>query len=168
MISVLALSVATVYYNVDKIYAFLKLPDELMVEFPSSSSYEGWDNPFRPEGELSHEAEELLRLWKQGKLKKGEVAAAAAAAAAGDTPDGKEVSKKDAGTTNGGVNTSSNGKAAGGGANGGTVDVVVKKEVAPVSHKPQHVNIKDSDAAAAAAAAAAEPKKKKQGCCSLM
>lgn len=33
------------------------------------SSYEGWDNPFRPEGQLSHEAEELLRLWREGKLK---------------------------------------------------------------------------------------------------
>ena len=33
------------------------------------SSYQGWDNPFRPEGELSHDAEEILRLWKDGKLK---------------------------------------------------------------------------------------------------
>lgn len=33
------------------------------------NSYQGWDNPFRPEGELSHDAEEILRLWKQGKLK---------------------------------------------------------------------------------------------------
>ena len=32
------------------------------------SSYEGWDNPFRPEGEISHDAEELLRLWRLGKL----------------------------------------------------------------------------------------------------
>ena len=31
------------------------------------SSYEGWDNPFRPEGELSADAEEILRLWKEGK-----------------------------------------------------------------------------------------------------
>ena len=29
-------------------------------------SYEGWDNPFRPDGEISHEAEELLRQWKRG------------------------------------------------------------------------------------------------------
>ncbi len=36
----------------------------------SSYDYEGWDNPFRPEGELSHEAEELLRMWREGKLKK--------------------------------------------------------------------------------------------------
>jgi hypothetical protein len=33
------------------------------------SSYQGWDNPFRPEGELSNDAEEILRLWKEGKLK---------------------------------------------------------------------------------------------------
>jgi hypothetical protein len=33
------------------------------------NSYQGWDNPFRPEGELSHDAEEILRLWKDGKLK---------------------------------------------------------------------------------------------------
>lgn len=32
------------------------------------SSYEGWDNPFRPEGEISHDAEELLKLWRLGKL----------------------------------------------------------------------------------------------------
>jgi hypothetical protein len=31
------------------------------------SSYQGWDNPFRPEGEISHDAEEILRLWKEGK-----------------------------------------------------------------------------------------------------
>ena len=31
------------------------------------SSYQGWDNPFRPEGELSHDAEEILRLWKEGR-----------------------------------------------------------------------------------------------------
>ena len=37
--------------------------------FFHSSSYQGWDNPFRPEGELSHDAEEILRLWKEGKLK---------------------------------------------------------------------------------------------------
>ena len=41
----------------------------------SFSSYEGWDNPFRPDGEISHEAEELLKLWKEGRLKKGDVAA---------------------------------------------------------------------------------------------
>ena len=34
----------------------------------SFSAYEGWDNPFRPEGEISHEADELLRMWKEGKL----------------------------------------------------------------------------------------------------
>ena len=34
-----------------------------------SSSYEGWDNPFQPEGEISRDADELLRLWKEGKLK---------------------------------------------------------------------------------------------------
>merc|ERR1711874_339847 len=31
------------------------------------NSYQGWDNPFRPEGELSHDAEEILKLWKEGK-----------------------------------------------------------------------------------------------------
>merc|ERR1712008_488855 len=31
------------------------------------NSYQGWDNPFRPEGEISHDAEEILRLWKEGK-----------------------------------------------------------------------------------------------------
>ena len=31
------------------------------------SSYQGWDNPFRPEGEISHDAEEILRLGKEGK-----------------------------------------------------------------------------------------------------
>ena len=36
--------------------------------FSYFSSYEGWDNPFRPEGEISHDAEELLRLWRLGKL----------------------------------------------------------------------------------------------------
>ena len=31
------------------------------------SSYQGWDNPFRPEGELSHDAEDIVKLWKEGK-----------------------------------------------------------------------------------------------------
>jgi len=31
------------------------------------NSYQGWDNPFRPEGEISHDAEEILKLWKEGK-----------------------------------------------------------------------------------------------------
>ena len=41
----------------------------ITVFFYFCSSYQGWDNPFRPEGELSHDAEEILRLWKDGKLK---------------------------------------------------------------------------------------------------
>merc|ERR1712012_179064 len=31
------------------------------------NSYQGWDNPFRPEGELSHDAEDIVKLWKEGK-----------------------------------------------------------------------------------------------------
>ena len=34
----------------------------------SFRSYEGWDNPFRPDGEISHEAEELLKQWKRGNV----------------------------------------------------------------------------------------------------
>ena len=30
--------------------------------------YEGWDNPFRAEGEISHDAELMLALWRQGNL----------------------------------------------------------------------------------------------------
>ena len=30
-------------------------------------SYEGWDNPFRPDGEISHEAEELLKQAERAK-----------------------------------------------------------------------------------------------------
>ena len=41
----------------------------LQLFFLLYSTYQGWDNPFRPEGELSHDAEEILRLWKDGKLK---------------------------------------------------------------------------------------------------
>ena len=40
----------------------------MIFELSYFSSYEGWDNPFRPEGEISHDAEELLRLWRLGKL----------------------------------------------------------------------------------------------------
>ena len=44
-------------------------PDKILLfSFLYFSSYEGWDNPFRPEGEISHDAEELLRLWRLGKL----------------------------------------------------------------------------------------------------
>ena len=30
---------------------------------------EGWENPFQPEGEVSQDAELILRLWKGGNLK---------------------------------------------------------------------------------------------------
>jgi len=30
--------------------------------------YEGWDNPFRDEGEVSRDADRILRLWKEGRL----------------------------------------------------------------------------------------------------
>jgi len=48
----------------------ITISEDLPTKDPNNidSSYEGWDNPFRPEGEISHEADELLRLWKEGKL----------------------------------------------------------------------------------------------------
>ena len=49
-------------------YASLAQFDTERHVFFVCSSYEGWDNPFRPEGEISHDADELLRLWKEGKL----------------------------------------------------------------------------------------------------
>ena len=49
--------------------AFATTRWQLQFFFYFCSSYQGWDNPFRPEGELSHDAEEILRLWKDGKLK---------------------------------------------------------------------------------------------------
>ena len=36
--------------------------------FYFSESEEGWENPFQPEGEVSQDAEMILRLWKGGNL----------------------------------------------------------------------------------------------------
>ena len=55
------------FFSIDLYFYFwLKY---LNCSFFISSSYEGWDNPFQPEGEISRDADELLRLWKEGKLK---------------------------------------------------------------------------------------------------
>ena len=35
----------------------------------SSPDYEGWDNPFREEGEVSQDAQTIIRLWREGKLR---------------------------------------------------------------------------------------------------
>ena len=32
------------------------------------SESEGWENPFQPEGEVSQDADYILRLWKGGNL----------------------------------------------------------------------------------------------------
>lgn len=117
------------------------------------SSYEGWDNPFRPEGELSHEAEELLRLWKEGKLKNRPPGAEQIEP---DQPDGKggaapEKPERQQQQHNGSNNSMKNGSS--------KKTDVVKTQNMPTVNKVQTVNLKsDGDA---------EPKKKK-GCCSLM
>ena len=144
------------------------------------SSYEGWDNPFRPEGELSHEAEELLKLWKQGKLKThpndpnssskaadqqeteasvvdSAAAAAAAAKTAADTdPLISDQTPSDGGKVkqqqNGGESSLKNGGKSG-------APVEVKRENMPQLVNPKHVTLGGKDKL--------EPKKKK-GCCSIM
>ena len=128
----------------------------------SSSSYEGWDNPFRPEGQISHEAEELLRLWRAGKLKNPD-----------GTPDTEEP---DAATLTQRAleqekqekeqKNKTNGHSPANGSSGTTKSAVVevRRENAPLLSqpgKPQHVTLGSSGGEDK------EPKKKK-GCCSIM
>eukprot|EP00095_Tigriopus_kingsejongensis_P010903 maker-scaffold348_size200312-snap-gene-0.29 protein:Tk10903 transcript:maker-scaffold348_size200312-snap-gene-0.29-mRNA-1 annotation:"hypothetical protein DAPPUDRAFT_113413" len=128
------------------------------------SSYEGWDNPFRPEGQLSHEAEELLRLWRAGKLKNADgtpmtdepdaalLESTAQAQKQGRQPNGNSVSG------GGGNNDMKNGS--GGKPPPSTLVDTVKKENMPQLGAPgkvQHVTLGDDNG----------PKKKK-GCCSII
>ena len=111
------------------------------------SSYQGWDNPFRPEGELSADAEEILRLWKEGKP----LLLEAEANSEESEPNSILKSEKE---NNQHHNDSEPLLSHQNGMNG------KKMEVKSASPRPQpsraeKVNIED------------EPKKK-QGCCSLM
>lgn len=118
------------------------------------SSYQGWDNPFRPEGELSHDAEEILRLWKAGKLKEVSSILQAAAEELQDEVDNRKEKKND----------DDNNKAQQPFFQNGKQQQIKNGQSKPVpmdvktssSSQPQKVLLPDS-----------EPKKKK-GCCSLM
>ena len=129
--------------------------------FSSSSYYEGWDNPFRPEGELSLEAEELLRLWKQGRLTKEGGIETEESVADGTTDLKKSQANGNNNNNNGGGgNTSSNGKAV----------VEVKRTNLPQIVNPKHVKLgQDStDRSVDDDPAGGGGKKKNKGCCSVM
>ena len=146
----------------------------MIIAYLFFSSYEGWDNPFRPEGEISHDAEELLRLWRLGKLEEQNRKNSQSnnnneekPSTANDThtngqisnATNKEKSAESLLQQNGGHK---NGVAATG---GGTVPATfdLKRETIGVQ-KSQHVTINDGKMADAQ-----DPKKKKtDGCCSLM
>ena len=142
-----------------------------------SSSYEGWDNPFRPEGEISHDAEELLRLWRLGKLEE----------------QNRKNSQSNNNVTPKSTPKHSNGKVANGNntddaseplltINGGHKNGVsptsgstanasstfeVKRETAGLHQQPQHskpVTINDKTKGDVTDS----PKKKTDGCCSIM
>ncbi len=123
--------------------------------FTFFSSYQGWDNPFRPEGELFHDAEEILRLWKEGKLRDIDILSkdsrspeAELLLASGESPTGNDGTDS-AVIANG--NSSSSNK------NGTTA--ASKSVVAEVTtHK----------VASSTKAEKADEVKKKKGCCSLM
>lgn len=141
------------------------------------NSYQGWDNPFRPEGEISHDAEEILRLWKEGKrdfsllLKdkdgdeydeeenKNELDSMDHSMNASDELD----SGKEPLLNNGsGIGTQQNGKAIKNGQNGvkkanNNKTSLVDVKTTSVQQKSEKVTLMGGD----------EPKKK-QGCCSLM
>ena len=130
------------------------------------SSYEGWDNPFRPEGELSNDAEDILRLWKEGKLKDVSLLLKAKEeseklkmADHEDQLDSQGQLEQPLLTSNGST-TSQNGVKNGTSTkNGGqkTITEHVKTSSAPGPLRSEKVTVMGGD----------EPKKK-QGCCSLM
>lgn len=125
--------------------------DDQFISF-CSSYYEGWDNPFRPEGELSHEAEELLRLWKEGKLKK------APPEAENDVNAPHSPSNKQ--QQNGSGNSTQQQQ---------QQQVEVKREKVPGLGKVHQVHLDGGgDGVDGSGIPEKEPKKKKQGCCSLM
>ena len=133
------------------------------------SSYEGWDNPFRPEGEISHDAEELLRLWRLGKLEEQNRKNSQSNNNNDDKSPGNERH------TNGQLSNVSNqesplqkngGHKNGVAATGGGTTLDVKRETVGVQQQlqqSQHVTINDGKADEQ------DPKKKKTGgCCSIM
>ena len=145
--------------------------------FSYFSSYEGWDNPFRPEGEISHDAEELLRLWRLGKLEEQNRKNSQS-----NNNNDKIMTPKDTPKhTNGQVASSNlddasepllkhNGEHKNGVAPSGstthTSTFEVKRETVGVQQQPQHsqhVTINDTKGDIS------EPQKKKtDGCCSIM
>ena len=141
------------------------------------SSYEGWDNPFRPEGEISNDAEELLRLWRLGKLEeqsrknsqsnnnndknmtpKGTPKHTNGQVASSNLDDASEPLLKQNGEHKNGVAPS--------GSTTHTSTFEVKRETVGVQQQPQHsqnVTINDMKGDIS------EPQKKKtDGCCSIM
>ena len=143
------------------------------ISFLHFSSYEGWDNPFRPEGEISLEADELLRLWKQGKL--DEKSRKASTQSNNNNNDKNSPQKQTNGqikSENGNVDPST--QQNGGHKNGATPQGLssstfeVRRETVGLSQQPHnqlhHVTISDGKNADDE-----DPKKKKtDGCCSLM
>lgn len=139
------------------------------------NSYQGWDNPFRPEGEISHDAEEILKLWKEGKrdfsllLKdkeeydeeenKNSLDSMDHSIDASDELDsGKEPLLNNG--SSGGMGTQQNGKVTKNGQNGvknNNKTSLVDVKTTSVQQKSEKVTLMGGD----------EPKKK-QGCCSLM
>lgn len=125
------------------------------------NSYQGWDNPFRPEGELSHDAEEILRLWKEGRRDFSLLLNEAKEDEDEDEDEADDENKNEMNNANNDFkepllnSTQQNGKAS---KNNKSIVDVKTTSVTPPPLKSEMVSVvMGSD----------EPKKK-QGCCSLM
>ena len=146
------------------------------------SSYEGWDNPFRPEGEISHDAEELLRLWRLGKLEEQN---RKNSSQSNNNNDRNATPKGTPKHTNGKVANSNNtddasepllaqngshknGVTPAAGSTTNTSSTFeVKRETVGINQQPQHskpVTINDKTKGDITDS----PKKKTDGCCSIM
>ena len=123
------------------------------------SSYEGWDYPFRPEGEISHDADELLRLWRKGQQVESKTEILAERSEDVSTEEAGDTLEMDAkspllGHQNGGCQT-----------NGNLATFEVKQEMlkASPSTLAQTVTIGGGKEESPTL-----PKKKSGGCCTLM
>ena len=128
------------------------------------SSYQGWDNPFRPEGELSNDAEEILRLWKEGKLKDFSLLLKANNNSSANEPSDKAEATDDVDNTKAAAATSSepllkNGSASAGPSQNGSS---VKSNHYQNSNQSQPLRSSEK------VKIGGDEPKKKQGCCALM
>ena len=144
--------------------ATTKPHDDIIPNHLFCSSYQGWDNPFRPEGELSNDAEEILRLWKEGKLKDFSLLLKANNNSSANEPSDKAEATDDVDNTKAATATSSepllkNGSASAGPSQNGSS---VKSNHYQNSNQSQPLRSSEK------VKIGGDEPKKKQGCCALM